>query len=124
MFRAGQADTASPAFAAQYDELWLEYYVLGRACGGEPKTNVTPAPTGIKNFSCTVLTNPYTQDLENPAGKVDLEWVKKMCGLALGCMAALVATVCKRGRDWKRMVVDIPTPIRDALKYFPDFQTR
>jgi len=131
-FRAGQADhgvicdriAASP-FAAQYDPLWLEFYVLGKACGGKPATTEPGLPpTGFQNFAWSPLINPYTQDLQRPGGTYDAQWARKMCGLALGCMAALIATIIQRKGDWKRTVCDVPGPIKQAIQLFPDLQAR
>jgi hypothetical protein len=131
-FRAGQLDhgrfreqlPASP-FEPQYEDLWLEFYVLGKQHGGKPRSAATASPLSIRqNPAWTVLINPWTQDLQQPGGIYDEEWVRKMCCLSLDSMAALVAKVCKRGRWWKETVCDVPYPMRQAIMEFPDLKAR
>ncbi|KAF2832099.1 hypothetical protein CC86DRAFT_340362 [Ophiobolus disseminans] len=131
-FRQGQLDhgvTCAQAprspFAEYYDYLWLEYYVLGKEVGGTPVSAPNTEQTStIENFPWPILINPYTQGLQRPNGAVDADWVRKVCILALDCMAALVASVCRRQREWKTMVCDVPSPIRQAIKHFDDLEMR
>jgi hypothetical protein len=130
-FRAGQRDYGvfrerlpSSPFAAQFDEVWMEFYVLGRACGGTPKASSTPDAPSHQNFPWPVLINPYTQDLEHPNGAVDSEWVRKVCNIALDCMRALIGTVCRRQGDWRKITCDVPAQIKQALLSFEDLHVR
>jgi hypothetical protein len=130
-FRQGQRDHGgsreryppSP-FAKQFDDVWVEYYVLGKATGGTPNESSTPDAPAYQNFPWPVLINPYTQDLEHPNGSVDSEWVRKVCNIGLNCMAALIGTVCRRQGDWRKTTCDVPTQIKQALLSFDDLRAR
>jgi hypothetical protein len=132
-FRQGQHDNGSPRdrvppnpFAQQYDQVWAQYYKLGKEVGGTPPVMSSTAATssGHQNFPWPVLINPYTQTLERPNGAVDPQWVRKICEMALNCMEALVRMVCKRHGDWRKIVCDIPVPMQQALTQFPDLCRR
>ena len=131
-FRQGQHDHGvsrerlpSSPFAKQFDQVWAQFYVFGKEFGGIPISASTsePSPTH-QNFPWPVLINPYTQDLERPNGAIDSEWVRKVCGVALDCMEALIRTVCKREGDWRKTVCDVPTQIKQALLGFTDLRSR
>jgi hypothetical protein len=132
-FRQGQHDNGSlrdrvppNPFAQQYDQVWAQYYKLGKEVGGTPPVMSSTAATsaGHQNFPWPVLINPYTQNLERPNGAVDPQWVRKICEMALNCMEALVRMVCKRHGDWRKIVCDIPVPMQQALHQFPDLCRR
>lgn len=135
-FRAGQADhgvdrEVLPAslFAAEYDELWLEFYVLGRTSRFQPATTAkaattSPAPAGLQNFTFTPFINPWTQSLEKPEGTVDIEWVRRQCQASLNCMAALIGKVCKRQPGWKRLACDVPEPAKKVIMAMSDLRAQ
>jgi hypothetical protein len=130
-FRQGQRDHGVPRerlppspFAEQFDDVWIEFYVLGRTCGGTPNESSTSNAPSHQNFPWPVLINPYTQDLEHPNGAVDSEWVRKVCNIALNCMAALIGTVCRRQGDWRKTTCDVPAQIKQALLSFDDLRIR
>jgi hypothetical protein len=115
----------SSPFAKQYDQIWAEFYLLGKSCGGNPGVpSIATAPSSHQNFPWAVLINPYTQDLERPNGAIDPEWVWKICDIALNCMQALVQMVCKRQGDWRKTICDVPAQVQHALMSFPDLQVR
>ncbi|KAF1915002.1 hypothetical protein BDU57DRAFT_520282 [Ampelomyces quisqualis] len=130
-FRQGQRDhgtirehlPASP-FYREFDKVWADFYALGKECGGTPITAPTTTPSSHHNFPWPVLINAYTQDLEHPNGTVDSEYVRKICNIALTCMAVLVGTVIRREGDWRKTVCDVPLPIRQALQGFEDLRVR
>lgn len=131
-YRQGQKDhgvfqdrvPASP-FAKQFDQVWSEFYALGKACGGKPisPSNVDSS-SGHQNFPWPILINPYTQDLEHPNGSIDAEYARKMCIMALNCMAALIGMVCRRQGEWQKTICDVPAQIRHALMGFEDLRNR
>jgi hypothetical protein len=131
-FRRGQHDhsvtrdrSPSSPFAKQYDQVWAEFYLLGKTCGGTPGASSTAtAPSSHHNFPWTVLINPYTQDLERPNGAIDPEWVWKICDMALNCMQALVETVCRRQGEWRKTICDVPVQVQHAMMTFPDLRMR
>jgi hypothetical protein len=131
-FRHGQHDhgssrdrSPSSPFAKQYDQIWTEFYLLGKSCGGNPGApSIATTPSSHQNFPWAVLINPYTQDLERPNGAIDPEWIWKICDIALNCMQALVQMVCKRQGDWRKTICDVPAQVQHALMSFPDLQVR
>jgi hypothetical protein len=131
-FRQGQNDHGvsrerlpSSPFARKYDQVWVEFYLKGKACGGTPRTTSTGTHSpSHKNYTWPPLINPYTQDLEHPNGAVDVEWARKICEMALHSMCALIGTVCRREGDWQKIVCDVPAPIKDALMDFEDLSIR
>jgi|TARA_R110002003_G_scaffold97_36_gene8038 hypothetical protein len=132
-FRQGQHDHGvardrlpSSPFAKHFDQVWAQFYVFGKEFGGEPiaSSRATAMSSSHPNFPWPVLINPYTQDLERPNGAVDSEWVRKVCGIALNCMQELIRTVCKRQGDWRKIVCDVPTQIKQALMGFDDLRER
>ncbi|KAH7402007.1 hypothetical protein DE146DRAFT_754614 [Phaeosphaeria sp. MPI-PUGE-AT-0046c] len=132
-FQQGQHDHGvsreripSSPFAMHFNQVWVEFYALGKESGGTRKgsSSSTEASPSHNNFPWPVLINPYTQDLEHPNGTVDSQWVRKMCKMALNCMEALVHSVCKRQGDWRRTTCDVPVQIRDALMSFDDLRDR
>ncbi|KAF2034634.1 hypothetical protein EK21DRAFT_55803 [Setomelanomma holmii] len=131
-FRQGQHDHGgardrlpSSPFAKQFNQVWAQYYVLGKEVGGKPvASSATALSSSHQNFPWPVLINPYTQDLEHPNGAVDLEWVRKVCSISLNCMETLIRTVCKRQGDWRKIVCDVPTQIKQALLGFDDLRRR
>jgi hypothetical protein len=132
-YRQGQRDRGMPRerapaspFAEQFDDIWLEFYVMGTLCGAATGTQPTATAntSGRQRFSWPVLINPYTQDLQHPNGVTDTEWTRKMCAAALNCMVALIRTVCKREKDWNKIVCDVPLQIQVALQDFADLQAR
>lgn len=130
-FRQGQHDHGSsrdrvPAnpFAQHFDLIWQESYKLGKVLGGASVTPAVPASSSHLNYAWPVLINPYTQDLENPNGSVDLDWTRKICDIALNCMDALIRYVCRRPSEWRKIVCDIPTQVQQALVAFPDLSKR
>lgn len=83
-FRQGQHDHGvsreripSSPFAMHFNQMWAQFYTLGKEAGGTPKGSSvsTEAAASHNNFPWPVLINPYTQDLEHPNGTVDSEWV-------------------------------------------------
>jgi hypothetical protein len=131
-YRQGQHDYGvsrdrlpSSPFAKQFDQVWVQFYVLGKACGGTPisSSNLEPS-SGHQNFPWPVLINPYTQDLEHPHGIVDCNYVRKICTIALNCMAALIGTVCRRQGEWRKTICDVPAQIKQALMGFEDLRNR
>lgn len=131
-FRQGQQDHGvsrerlpSNPFAKHFDQVWVEFYILGKECGGTPiSTSNIDASSTHQNFPWPVLINPYTQDLEHPNGKVDSAWVRKVCTIALNCMAVLIGTVCRRQGDWRKTICDVPAQIKQALMGFEDLRIR
>jgi hypothetical protein len=131
-FRQGQHDhgvsrdrVPSSPFAKQFDQVWAEFYVLGKACGGTPGASSTVTTSSShQNFPWPILINPYTQDLERPNGAVDAEWVRKVCTMALNCMAALIHVVCRREGEWRKTICDVPAQIQHALMSFSDLRIR
>jgi hypothetical protein len=132
-FRQGQHDNGitrdclpSSPFAKHFDQVWAQFYVFGKEYGGKPIASlaVSHGPSSHQNFPWSVLINPYTQDLEHPNGAVDAEWVRKVCIIALNCMQALIRTVCTRQGDWRKIVCDVPTQIKQALMGFDDLRQR
>ena len=131
-FRQGQADHGvfrdklpSNPYSQHFDKVWLKHYTLGREVGGTPvSASSFQRSTTLQNFPWPVLINPYTQDLARPEGTVDAEWVRKICEIALGCMATLVSSVCRRQGDWKKTVCDVPSPVKQAIMHFEDLQER
>jgi hypothetical protein len=130
-FRQGQHDhgvireriPTSP-FGRQFDNVWAEFYALGKECGGTPIAAATTTSSSHHNFPWAVLINVNTQDLEHPNGTVDSEYVRKICNIALSCMGALVGTVIRRQGEWQKTVCDVPFPISQALEHFEDLRTR
>jgi hypothetical protein len=131
-YRQGQKDhgvsqdrlPASP-FAKQFDQVWSEFYALGKACGGKPiSTSNVDSSSGHQNFPWPILINPYTQDLEHPNGSIDAEYARKMCIMALSCMAALIGMVCRRQGEWQKTICDVPFQIKHALMGFEDLRNR
>lgn len=112
-------------FAEAFDQLWEEFFELGKSVGGVPMPRPT-APFSIsrRNYDWPVLVNPYTQDLACPDGSVDLNWGRQICIISLKCMEALIRTVCKRERDWDKVVCDILQAAQEALGLFPDLRRR
>jgi hypothetical protein len=131
-FRQGQRDTGSSLarlppspFTKHYDQVWAQYYKLGKAVGGTPvKSTVAASTASHQNFPWPVLINPYTQDLERPTGVVDSQWAHKICEIALNCMEELVRVVCKRQGDWRKTICDVPGQVQQALAGFPDLRIR
>jgi hypothetical protein len=131
-FRQGQQDHGvsrerlpSNPFAKYFDQVWAEFYVLGKECGGTPiSASNFDASLDHQNFPWPVLINPYTQDLEYPNGKVDSAWVRKVCTIALNCMAVLIGTVCRRQGEWRKTICDVPAQVRQALMSFDDLRSR
>ncbi|KAH8731416.1 hypothetical protein GQ44DRAFT_642516 [Phaeosphaeriaceae sp. PMI808] len=131
-FRQGQHDhrvcrerVPSSPFAKHFDQVWVHFYNLGKACGGDPIPRSPTTPSSQQaNFPWPILINPYTQDLERPEGTVDAAWVRKICVIALSCMAALIGTVCKRRGDWRKTICDVPAQIQHALSGFPDLRSQ
>ncbi|KAH4341242.1 hypothetical protein HBH98_182210 [Parastagonospora nodorum] len=72
-----QVDVPASPFTKQFDQIWSEFYTLGKACGGKPisPSNIDSSSTQ-QNFPWPVLVNPYTQDLEHPNGSVDAEYAR------------------------------------------------
>jgi hypothetical protein len=115
----------SSPFAKQFDQIWADFYVLGKEFGGTPANSVSVTPASShQNFSWPILINPYTQDLERPNGAIDAEWVRKICVIALNCMAALIGAVCRRKGEWRKIICDVPAQIQKALTSFEDLRTR
>lgn len=129
-YRQGQRDygitsdqvPASP-FSAQFKKVWADYYHLGKDYGGTPITVPSSNPPNPKGTS-TVLINVFTQDLNNPNGTVDPEYVREICSNALTSMAALVDNIIRREGDYHNLVCDVPYPIRLALEDFNDLRER
>ncbi|EUC43085.1 hypothetical protein COCMIDRAFT_101830 [Bipolaris oryzae ATCC 44560] len=127
-FRRGQHDyngshdkTPPNPFAKPFDSVWAQYYKLGAAYGKAPATLSTVAsPPSQGNFAWSVLINPATQDLEHPNGSVDMEWARTICIMGLKCMRELISIVCRRHNDWRKIVCDIPLPVKHAIVAFPD----
>ncbi|KAL5121959.1 hypothetical protein ACEQ8H_000175 [Pleosporales sp. CAS-2024a] len=112
-------------FAKHFDQVWTQFYLLGKECGGMPFSSSTTAKTSEHaNFPWAPLINPYTQDLEHPNGAIDSEWVRKVCIMALDGMAALIGTVCRRQGEWRKTVCDVPAQIKQALMQFEDLRNR
>lgn len=127
-FRQGQHECngssdriQSSPFSKQFDHVWEEYYKLGatyrKAPAVSPNTGSIPSH---KNYAWSVLINPASQDLEHPNGTFDKEWARKICTMALDCMKELIRNVCKHPTDWRKIVCDIPLPIKHAIEAFPD----
>jgi hypothetical protein len=131
-FRQGQHDHGvsrdrlpSSPFAKQFDQVWTEFYILGKAYGNKPGASSTATTSSSHhNFPWPVLINPYSQDLEHPNGVIDTEWVRKICTMALNCMAALIRMVCRREGEWRKTICDVPAQIQHALMNFFDLRTR
>ncbi|KAH7077242.1 hypothetical protein FB567DRAFT_596421 [Paraphoma chrysanthemicola] len=132
-FRQGQHDSGvtrdrvpSSPFAKHFDQVWIQFYVFGKEYGGKPIASLAASQgqSSHQNFPWPVLINPYTQDLEHPNGAIDAEWVRKVCTIALNCMQALIRTVCTRQGDWRKVVCDVPTQIKQALMGFDDLRKR
>ncbi|RAR05835.1 hypothetical protein DDE82_003746 [Stemphylium lycopersici] len=127
-FRQGQHDCngsrnrvpPSP-FGKHFDHVWAQYYKLGAVYGGGP-TAMPPAASSPshENFAWPVLINSATQDLEHPNGSFDIEWTRKVCTMALNCMKELIRVVCRRLNDWRKIVCDIPAPVKHAIVAFPE----
>jgi hypothetical protein len=91
-FRQGQHDAGvsreripTSPFAMHFNQVWAEFYALGKECGGMPKSSslsLTNAAATHNNFYWPVLINPYTQDLEHPNGAVDTTWVSTVFSLS------------------------------------------
>lgn len=108
-------------FAQHLDSVWEEYYKLGAASGTAPAALPTTASSqSHENFAWAVLINPATQDLEHPNGSFDMEWAYKICVMSLNCMKELIRVVCRRINDWRKIVCDIPAPVKQAILAFPD----
>jgi hypothetical protein len=131
-FRKGQQDHGasrerfpSSPFAKEFDQAWTRFYVLGKECGGTPtcSSNVVASPDH-QNFPWPILINCYTQDLDHPNGEVDSAWVRKICTIALNCMAVLIGTVCRRQGEWQKTICDVPGQIKQALMGFEDLRSR
>jgi hypothetical protein len=127
-FRQGQHDyngsrnriPPSP-FSKPFDHVWAEYYKLGAAYGKAPAASPAAASSpSHENFAWTVLINSATQDLERPNGSFDMEWARKICIMSLNCMRELICVVCRRLNDWRKIVCDIPLPVKHAIVSFPD----
>lgn len=132
-FRQGQQDHGvvsghippSP-FAECFDNVWTEHYLRGKAAGGKPRkaSDYPPTPSLQGMDTWSVFVNPYTQDLQNPDGSVDMRYMKGICINAVKAMRTCIVTVCRRkGRDeWKKIVCDVPMQVQHALGAFPELQ--
>ena len=131
-YRQGQRDHGnkreripSSPFARCFDYMWADSYRLGKSRGGTPKARPTgTVPTSQEDCAWPVLINPYTQDLEHPNGCVDEQWTYKICKGALDSMEDLVRLVCRRPKDWYKLVCDVPAPVQRPLMAFPDLEQR
>ncbi|RMZ74033.1 hypothetical protein GMOD_00004858 [Pyrenophora seminiperda CCB06] len=128
-FRQGQYDHGGSRnrvppnpFAKHFDPLWEEYFKLGATYGGAPATLPSTASPSHENFAWPVLINTATQDLEHPNGSYDMNYAHDICIMGLTCMKKLIEDVCKRGKDWRKTVCDIPAPVQQALTKFPDLR--
>lgn len=126
-FRQGQLDHEGPhdvppnPFPKQFYHVWVEYYKLGLAYGKAPAASPTAtSPTFRENYAWPVLTNPATQDFEHPNGTFDAKWSRQICIMSLNGMKELIRLVCRRPTDWRKIVCDIPRPIKHAIVAFPD----
>jgi hypothetical protein len=126
-FRQGQYDSGNSRsrippspFANHLDHIWEQYFKMGAAYGGAPTAPPVASSLSHDNFAWSVLINPGTQDLEHPNGSVDLEWARKMCIMSLNCMKELIFVVRNRRNDWRKIVCDIPLPVKQAIVAFPD----
>lgn len=131
-FRQGLQDRNNPRdrlpsspFPPQYDNIWAEFYRLGKASSATPM----PPPPHLNapsqpNYSWPVLVNPHTQSLEHPTGILDMAWTRNICEMALNCMDALIRAACSRKNDWQKLTIDVPLPCQEALLSFPDLVTR
>ncbi|KAL6709703.1 hypothetical protein ACN47E_001131 [Coniothyrium glycines] len=128
-FRRGQQDfsatsddiPASP-FAREFDFAWADSYRAGRSVGGTPAgRRDLQAP---HNYTWSVLINPYTQNIEHPGGTFDPAWSRWICEKSLDCMQARIQVVCRREKEWDKIVCEIPVAAHGALQIFPDLRAR
>lgn len=77
------------------------------------------------NYTWAPLVNVYTQVPDNPNGSLDLKWVKDQCTQALDGMEVLLnKTFDNEERLHGPIVVDIPSPLVQALQRFPELAAR
>jgi transglutaminase/protease-like cytokinesis protein 3 len=126
-FRQGQSDSGNSRnkvppspFAKHFDHVWAQYFKMGAAYGGTPATPPVASSPSHDNFAWSVLINPITQDLEHLNGSIDIEWARKICVMSLNCMKELIHVVRERHNDWRKIVCDIPFPVKQAIVAFPD----
>ncbi|KAF2684735.1 hypothetical protein K458DRAFT_26141 [Lentithecium fluviatile CBS 122367] len=127
-FRCGQQDRGAGRsrrppnpFDRAHDEVWGAHYTRGLE-STTPAVRVVgnPSSPSLPNFQWSPLVNVMTQTPEHPNGSYDPQWARQQCIRALTAMGASIATVLQRGRDWERIVVDVPIPIQEVLLNYPD----
>jgi hypothetical protein len=126
-FRQGQYGSGNSCnrvppspFAKHFDHVWAQYFKLGAAYGGAPAAPPVASSASHDNFAWSVLINSATQDLEHPNGSIDVEWARKICMMSLNCMKELIHVVRERHNDWRKIVCDVPLPVKEAIVAFPD----
>lgn len=127
-YRQGQTDRSSPReripanpFDSKFDELWKAFYQQGKysAIPAKILPHAPPSPVG-PNYDWSPLIDPYTQTPENPEGIFRLEYSRQVIEGSLNAMRSLIHNILMHGKQWEKIVADIPAPMVSALQHFPD----
>jgi hypothetical protein len=144
-FRRGQQDRGvgrdripiNP-FAPKFNAEWAKAYMAGktsrtymagtsskRPAGAVAMARSTVSPTPSNpNYQWSPLIDVWTQDPEHPEGTYDEAYTRKMIDSSLNSMASIIAKIADRGRDWDKLVADVPRPVALACQDFPDLAQR